>query len=274
MLRQASVAIDSVSFNQSGSAALSVALASALQQDRRITVLSRADLNRVIAERQMNAQAQGDASPSAMEGLRTAGYLIVGEFRSSTSSHANSISVGGESRVLSTSSSTQMSGTLRALSTDGSLVEAVDVSVNGGGPDALADAAARALLLKLFPMKVVQVDAAQGVVRLNRGEDAGLRAGSHVRLYSLGERIVDPQTGTLLSEGARTYVGDIVLTDVEPGISTGRFAGASFPVSVGYAAQLGAGPSTKTAGGTVVAPRKKAATGTAGKAKAEPEMRW
>ena len=243
VLRQASVAIDKITVNQQPSDALARSLGSALQQDRRITVLSRVDLDRVLAERQVNAQSQGDTSGSVVEGLRTAGYLIVGEFRSSTSRRNNTISAGGVSRVISTSSSTQMSGTLRALSTDGALVESVDVSVGGGSLDALADTAARALLLKLFPMKVVQVDAAQGVVRLNRGDDAGLRAGSHVRLYSLGERIVDPQTGTLLSEGARTYVGDIVLTDVEPGISTGRFAGAPFPVAVGYAAQLGAGPS-------------------------------
>jgi hypothetical protein len=239
-LRQASISIDHVTIGGADSLPLSRALASALQQDRRITVLSRADLVQVLQERSLNQGATGE-SGSLQEGMRTAGYLIVGEFHTATARHDKTLSVGGESTVLSSSTSSSVTGTLRALSVDGTLVESADVKVSSGNIEEVANAAARALLLKLFPMKVVQVDAASGVIRLNRGDDAGLKAGQHVKIFSLGEKIVDPQTGTLLSEGARTLVGEIVLTQVDPSVSTGRFAAAPFPVAVGYDALAGSG---------------------------------
>ena len=243
--RRANVAIDNIIVTSGGktvdSQPMALALSEALQKDRRVSILPRADLDKVMLERRLNQRATDNYDNAPDVGLAASGYLIVGEFKVTSQKHANTIGLGDVKRVVSTSTSETLSGDLRANSMDGKLVASVHVTANGGGLDGLAQAAARDLLLELFPMRVVQVGPGPGMVTLDRGTDGGVKVGDVVHLYSRGAKVVDPETGAVLSEGARTYVGDVVVSDVDPGggISEARQVGAAFQPQVGYAAYRG-----------------------------------
>jgi hypothetical protein len=106
--------------------------------------------------------------------------------------------------------------------------------------DALAALAARKLMLELFPMRIVAVGPAPDVVTLDRGEDGGVRVGARVRLYRRGAPVIDRDTGAMLSEGARTLLGEVTVFDVEPGagVSQARIVGPVFQPQVNDAAYL------------------------------------
>jgi hypothetical protein len=193
-----------------------------------------------MAERRMNQRATDNYDNAPEVGLAASGYLIVGEFKVSTARHADTVSIGDVSRVVSTSTSQTMSGSLRANSMEGKLVASVHVTAGSGGLDGLAEAAARQLMLELFPMRVVQVGPAPDVLTLDRGADGGIKLGDRVHIYSRGKPVIDRESGAVLSEGVRTLVGDALVFDVEPGagVSEAREVGPAFSAQEGYAAYL------------------------------------
>jgi len=226
--RQANVAVNFVTVNgRDNGGQYGQMVADALAKDPRITILPRAALDQILTERSLNAVATSDYENLGVQGMRASAYLISGEFRSSTSRHAKTITVGGISQTVSTSSSTAVSGTLRATSVDGKLVETIQVS---GAPsvEAAILTGGRQMLLKLFPMRIVQV--AGDTIYVNRGQDGGVRIGSRLRLYHLGAPIVDKQTGALLSQGARMLSGEAVVTDVQENVSVARLSGGASAV--------------------------------------------
>ena len=201
-------------------------------------------------ERALNSAATNDYDSVGVQGMRASGYLISGTFSTSTARHANTVSVAGITQTVSVSTSSSASGVLRATSVDGKQVASVQAS--GGSIAAAAQAAAQKMLLKLFPIKVVQV--AGGNVYVNRGQDAGVRVGAHLQLYHQGAPIIDRATGAMLSEGARSLAGEAVVTDVQANVSTARLIG-SVAVSEGDVVEFGG------TGGDAAAPARPAASG-------------
>lgn len=240
------------------------AVSAALASDPRIAILPRAEMAKLGGERALNERASGQLTMDPDEGLAVSGYLVDGDFIVTSSRHTNSITVAGVSTPTSTSTSTAVTGTLRVTKMDGRLVQTVRFTAPS--KEAAANVSARALLLQIFPMSVVQVGP-PGTIRLNRGQDAGLTVGAKLQLYHRGAPIVDKQTGALLSEGARTLIGSATITDVEPNIATAQVVGSA-AVAEGDTAQVGAGPAAASAaGGAPAAARKPAAKHAAAPAK-------
>lgn len=63
--------------------------------------------------------------------------------------------------------------------------------------------------------RIADIDEDSGAIVLNRGESSGLRPGMVLDVYKLGKKIVDEQTGDVISEGKETKVGTIEVTEVE-----------------------------------------------------------
>jgi hypothetical protein len=221
------------------------AVSAALANDPRIAILPRAEMAKLNGERALNQRASGQLTMDPDEGLAVSGYLVDGDFTVTSSKHTTSITVAGVSTPTSSSTSTAVTGTLRVTKMDGRLVQTVRFTAPS--KEAAANVAARALLLQIFPMSVVQVGP-PGTIRVNRGQDAGLAVGAHLQLYHRGAPIVDKSTGALLSEGARTLIGEATITDVEPNIATAQVVGST-QVAEGDLAQLGAGPAPAKAAG-------------------------
>jgi hypothetical protein len=101
----------------------------------------------------------------------------------------------------------------------------------GGGPpanawqrmvDKAAATAAAKVIGALFPILVIKVDADQ--IYLNRGEGAGLTVGETRELFSVGEALVDPQSGEQLGQ-EETLVARIKVTRITPRFSVGQVVG-------------------------------------------------
>jgi curli biogenesis system outer membrane secretion channel CsgG len=98
----------------------------------------------------------------------------------------------------------------------------------GGGPpgnawqhmvDQAAEAAAAKVIGAVFPIVIVKVDGDQ--IYLNRGEGAGLTVGETHELFSVGDALVDPQSGEQLGQ-TETLVGRIKVTRITPRFSVGQ----------------------------------------------------
>jgi hypothetical protein len=129
----------------------------ALATDPRIAVLARAEMSSLRSEAAHNGAAGGDMGLSPEEGMRQSGYLVDGQCSGAVRDHANTISVGGVSRTVSTSASIRVTCTLRATAMDGRMIG----SAEGGGDSAAAaaSAAAKALLVKILPAMGVSAPA-------------------------------------------------------------------------------------------------------------------
>ncbi len=97
----------------------------------------------------------------------------------------------------------------------------------GGIPSrgaALASARSRAMeqagsiiLTALYPVKVAHYNANSGVVTLNRGRDA-LKVGQKLKVFSVGEAIIDPDTGEQLGSDEE-QIGLIQITETRSKLS-------------------------------------------------------
>ncbi len=260
------------------SRAFEQALMNRLMREPRIKVLSRESLAQLEREEQIGGGGRVRVS-GAGGGPEGAGFLVLGDVTIGLDRTSNRVSVGSVSREVSASYTMSVEGALRIESLRSEVIEAVSVAVREkvSGPnalteassmraaaDAFADAAAKKLLLQLFPMKIVQVEDG-GLVRLNRGGDAGLKVGDTLRAYRIGAPIVDDVTGALLSAGARTYAGDLAIVDVEGAIATAKIT-SDYKAKVGDTAEL-ASPAPAKASAKVAAGKKKPVA-------AEAEVPW
>jgi len=93
-----------------------------------------------------------------------------------------------------------------------------------GREGALASARSRAIkqagniiLTALYPVKVAHYNASSGVVTLNRGKDA-LKVGQKLKVFSMGEAIIDPDTGEQLGSDEE-QIGIIKVTETRSKLS-------------------------------------------------------
>lgn len=203
------------------------AISGRLVESDRIEVLTRSDLARLQAERDLAARADGVADANLDYGLATANFLLTGEVQISASQAGESISVGGETRQTRTAWRLLATGTMRVQTIDGRTLYSVPVRTQRPGSpqdstavnaiiDAFAADAAAALLVRMFPIRVVSETG--GTLTLNRGTEAGLREGTRLAAFR-----VDTATRT------RQRLGEVVVTDAAPGYNaSARFAGPAF----------------------------------------------
>jgi hypothetical protein len=88
--------------------------------------------------------------------------------------------------------------------------------------DQAASTAAAKVIGAVFPILVVKVDGDQ--IYLNRGEGAGLTMGEAHELFSVGDALVDPQSGESLGQ-TETPIGRIKITRITPRFSVGQTVG-------------------------------------------------
>jgi curli biogenesis system outer membrane secretion channel CsgG len=108
----------------------------------------------------------------------------------------------------------------------------------GGIPSksgALASARSRALqaasgiiLGAIYPIKVAHYNSKTGVVTLNRGKD-GLDVGKTLKVYAVGDTIVDPDTGEMLGSDEE-LIGKIKVTAVRQKLSKAKILDGSVEV--------------------------------------------
>ncbi|WP_156428190.1 hypothetical protein [Novosphingobium sp. FSW06-99] len=220
------LAVDDINYSAEGrsgdSDQLGELISAALARDPRVTVIPRAEMQNVVAERDLNAQSSGDQDAGGVQGMATSNYLVSGSFSSASSRHNRTISAGGVTENLSSYMTTAVSGTLRVTSTGGVLK--YTTSVSGGSPQEVAQAAARALLVMLFPTQVVEVSGQ--MIVLDRGQDVGMRVGTRLSLFHVGSPIVDKMTGAV-HEGVRIPAGEAIVQSVQPTLSTAQLQGTS-----------------------------------------------
>lgn len=203
------------------------AISGRLTESDRIEVLTRSDLARLQAERDLAARADGVADANLDYGLATANVLLTGEVQISASQAGEAISVGGETRQTRTAWRLLATGTMRVQTIDGRTLYSVPVRTQRPGSpqdstavnaiiDAFAADAAAALLVRMYPIRVVSESG--GVLTLNRGTEAGLRQGARLAAFR-----VDSATRT------RQRLGELIVTDAAPGYNaSARFAGSPF----------------------------------------------
>lgn len=206
---------------------LSRGIAGQLANSGQVNVLTRADIERLRQERQLMARSQGVEDANVDLGMDTAGNLLTGEIQISGTRAGPTVSVGGQSRQTSTASRLIATGTLRVQTVGGRTIYSVPVRTERPGSaqnatdvnnliDAVSADAAAALLVRMFPIRVVSVSGTSVV--LNRGHEAGLRVGARLAAYR-----VDAATRT------RQRLGELVVTDAAPGYNaSARFAAQPF----------------------------------------------
>lgn len=69
----------------------------------------------------------------------------------------------------------------------------------------------------VFPMKVIK-RTANGQLIINRGQDGGLKKGDKLVVFSVGEELIDPDTGESLGS-SEEYIGDVTVTRINPKIT-------------------------------------------------------
>ncbi|MBX3430245.1 MAG: hypothetical protein KF779_11760 [Hyphomonadaceae bacterium] len=206
---------------------LSRGIAGHLVESGMVNILTRSDLDRLRQERELMARSQGIDNANVDLGMDTAGNLLTGEIQISASQAGPTVSVGGQSRQTRTAWRLTASGTLRVQTVGGTTIYSVAVRTERPGSpqdatavnnliDAASADAAAALLVRMFPIRVVSVSGANVV--LNRGPEAGLRTGARLAAYR-----IDPSTRT------RQRLGELVVTDAAAGYNaSARFAAQPF----------------------------------------------
>lgn len=228
------------------------AVAERLAREPRIEVMSREALGALADER-----AIGGARKSYERGgggVGRAGYVVLGDVTVDVRRSAQTIDVpGAKARETSVSYALVANGSLRIERTDSRLIDSFQVSASapiGASSvadteaarkvsEAFADAAARAILPRLFPMEVVSVEG--GSIVLNRGQDIGLKAGAQYAIYALGDPIIDSTTGAQISAGVRRQVGTVRIDDVQQNVSIASVVGDGGRIATGQIAEPVAG---------------------------------
>ncbi|MCR4336809.1 MAG: hypothetical protein NUV91_03285 [Candidatus Omnitrophica bacterium] len=221
-------------------------LSDALVQSGKFIVLTRKDLDVVMAEQDLAASDRMAKSNTAQIGkVVPAQILIKGritEFQEDTSGGGQGISIKGVSLGMKKSSA-HMAVIIQLIdSTTGEIIESkrVDGEASGGGLSVgysgvvdvnsssfkktplgkavqiTIDQAVAYLSQKLSSMpwqgKVVTVK--DGLVFVNSGTTAGVQSGNTFAIYKEGEALIDPDTGINLGS-EKTKVADIRVTDVQ-----------------------------------------------------------
>lgn len=233
----------------------STQLSDALVQSGKFIVLSRKDLDVVMAEQDLAASGRMAQSNTAQIGkIVPAQILIKGqitEFEENTSGGGQGISVKGISLGLKKSAA-HMAVIVQLIdSTTGEILESkrVEGEASAGGVsvgfsgtvdvnsssfkktplgkaiqitiDQAVDYIAKELSTLPWKGKVVTVK--DGLVFVNSGKNAGVEAGTTFSVYKEGEALIDPDTGMNLGS-ERTKIADIKVSDVQDKFSKAQVA--------------------------------------------------
>ncbi len=225
------------------------ALTERLASEPRIEVMSREALSQLADERAIGGARKTYERGGA--GVGQAGYLVLGDVTVNVRRTADTINVAGATaREVAAHYAMVASGSLRIERLDSRVISSFEVSASAplsGGGDArdaeaarkisvaFAEAAAKAILPRLFPIEVAAVDS--GRIVINRGADIGLKPGDRLAVYALGDPIVDPTTRVQIAAGVRRKVGEVRVDDVQANVSVGSAIGDGASIATGQIAE-------------------------------------
>jgi len=193
-----------------------------LVNSRKFVVVDRARLKRVRDEQRFGGSGLVDAGSRARIGrLLGAQYLVMGTVFDYSieppremaygSGWASPVRVSVEVQVVESStgqivSARKASARVQARAPDARTASRVPREALEQAAEQVASQSLNAIVGVAFPIKVVEVR--DGEVRLNRGTDGGLMAGTVLRCFAAGRALYDPDTKELLgrSEHAASTV--------------------------------------------------------------------
>lgn len=223
------------------------ALTERLAKEPRIEVMSREALAQLKKE-----QNVGGTRESFLQGrgaIGQAAYVLLGDVTLSSRRQATTLEVpGAPTREVSSSTSIAAAAAFRIERLDSRVIDSFQVTASVPGrvgsaeagarlAIALADSAAAAILIKLFPIEIAQIEGKSVV--LNRGADVGLKAGQVLTVFRVGSPIIDPTTKALISAGVRVPVGRVRIADVQETVSVAEAIGDGASFAVGHVVALG-----------------------------------
>ncbi|MEO8604706.1 MAG: CsgG/HfaB family protein [bacterium] len=211
------------------------ALVRALVNARKFVVVDRARLQRLRKEQRFTASGLVEPSSRVRAGaLLGAQYLVLGTVRDLTVEPPRQMAYGsGWTRPVRATAEIQVvdaatgqieagrSATGRGQARASGSADADGLARQGlqAAATQLAEEAVQSILDAAFPVRVLAVDGDQ--VRLNRGEDGGLKVGAVLRCSAPGATLRDPDTQEVLGTDERP-AGRVEVTEVQAKLSLAR----------------------------------------------------
>lgn len=214
-----------------------------LTHSNRFNVLERHEVDQILNEKQFDTIVSGGAVDDRIGEMIGADYLIHGDIdRFSIDLKTEPVPYLNEQQI---SAKAVAEGVFRIVDVHSGEVKAGDrfrVSFDANNiasreevesrlQDEFSTQAVARILQRLFPVKVLGV-ADDGVVYLNRGEDAGLKSGEIYDVMRPGQELIDPDTGRSFGS-AETKVASLQLVAIEPSRSRGSLVKSGGSVRVG-----------------------------------------
>ena len=140
----------------------------------------------------------------------------------------------------------------------------------GALADEFSRSAARLLRTSLYPLRVVQVQEGGGRYVINGGDDSGIEMGTILNAFSIGEPVIDFDTGVELSPGSRTLAGTLKVIDVADQISTAEADQLTGTLARGAIVEIKS--VGRPSASTVAAPAKSANTNASAREEPETEV--
>jgi hypothetical protein len=206
-----------------------------LVNTRKFTVVDRARLERVRREQRFGASGLVDPSQRASIGrLLGAQYLVVGTVRDFSAEPPREMAYGsGWTRPVRISVDVQVvdsstgavvaardaSATAQARSSSASAASGVPREALEKAAEQVAQSALLAVVNAAYPIKIVAVE--DDVVRLNRGDEGGLEAGTVLHCFGAGSKLVDPDTKESLGTSEHER-GSVRVAEVQGKTTTAR----------------------------------------------------
>ena len=229
-----------------GGSLLSQSMLAELQNEQRILVVSRQDMDALLDERRFSDSASGRSMRAGLAGMTSAHYVVSGALSIAPRTTVSTRRVAGREVEAGRTSTLGVSGQVRILDAETTeQVEAttIEFTLTGGVSQAnlrkVSDRAARMavsdLMNKLFPLAVLE-KVSDSEIEISGGRQAGLSIGSRLQAFAVGPAVSDLYSGQ--ASASRTRSGVLVVTDVRRDRATAKFSDRAFDIKRGDQLEL------------------------------------
>lgn len=233
-------------------------LSSALLATRKFDVLSRADIDALVAEQQFGESGNVDAKTAAKAGkFKGAQYIVtvaIDDYQDymrkrnfatlNKKTETRIIRYGAIANLIDATTGSIKESTNFIITNEGRADEDTGATTSGGDlTDSVIAQLARSMCKDIalqisdviFPAKIIGKSGK--TVMFNRSKDTGVKVGDIYEIFALGEAMIDPDTGENLG-AEETLIGTIKVTSVLPKFSKGTIVGEDNGISKGQILRL------------------------------------
>jgi len=212
-----------------------------LSNSKRFVMMERQEVDQILDEKTFEAISSGGDIRSRLGKLAGADYLIHGELTNYyIRTERKKIPYVNE---LQTTAKTYAEGVFRIVDVhSGAIISSEKVRINKKYKrvksmtdvtneliDQFVNESSAKIILRLFPIKVMGTSA-DGMVYLNRGLDAGIKAGMMYQVMREGQALIDPDTGESFGS-AESKIATVTITSVEARRSRAQLKSGDDPQS-------------------------------------------